>query len=87
MYFDCKTYLKDKPELTKTLPGRLVEIIGQLEQDVWEGSDGKKKYAVKIMVKETNIAFIGKGSSNTKGTNTASGKYEAPPDFDDDIPF
>lgn len=66
--------------------GKQVALDGRLQQRSWEDKDGKKQYAVEIVVE--NVQFLG-GGNGERGAGPQEPQSFGPPSeaVDGDIPF
>ena len=65
--------------------GAQVCISGELSLDEWQDQQGIKQKSLSVNVRE--IDLIGGKQSASVAQPTAQGNFQAPDNFDDDIPF
>lgn len=77
-YIDCVAFGKTA-EVVKnyTKKGSQIAIDGSLEQESWDGQDGKKNYKTKIRIAE--IKLLG-SKSDSQAANTEINRDETPAD-------
>ena len=88
-WFEIDTFGKQAEACGNHLSkGSRVLVEGSLRQENWDGKDGKKHYAVKVVAQR--VHFLGsKGDSGQAGSGRSGGDdggFGGPPD-DEDIPF
>ena len=85
-FFDCKRFGKQAEALAPYLiKGKLIAVVGQLEQERWE-KDGQKRSKVVVNLNDIQLC-----SSRDGDSAPSSQTQQAPPpasaEFEDDIPF
>jgi single-strand DNA-binding protein len=89
-YFNCTAWGKQADTITKYFKkGQQILIDGHLVQNSWDDSEGKKHYAIEIIV--DNFNFCGKKESSENASNTVANEFngnevENSPMSDDDLP-
>ena len=96
-FFNCVAWGKQAEIITRYCgKGKQVAIDGRLKQNSWEDKDGKKQYAVDIIVNQLQMLSPSEGGgSGSSSSQSGDAGYEnsPPPDAypdmmeEDDVPF
>lgn len=76
-FFQCSAWGKTAENIAKYFTkGKPILVEGQLEQQQWEGKEGKRS---KVVVKVRNFTFVGSPKSQSEGK--ADSQYSEGDDF------
>lgn len=77
-YIDCVAFGKTADVVSKyTKKGSQIAIEGSLEQDSWEGQDGKKNYKTKVRI--SSLQLLGSRDGQSANTDNANESNEQDP--------
>lgn len=67
--------------------GRLVALVGRLQQNAWESPDGIKHSTIEVVIEEINFLDKQEAAAGEAGSESATPSTPNFADEDDDLPF
>lgn len=86
-FIPCQAWSKNAENIQKFFSkGNMINVIGAIRVDSWDGEDGKKIYRTYVNVEEWNFCGEKKNVEETKVQENDDGFYPVD-DGEDDLPF